>query len=385
MPASSEAAEEVQTLLRFLTQDAKVPLAIAMSKVHALRKANFSKPESISKTSLPAIEEIFTDAKVAKQVFNAAKRVSNPKKRPADASESISGKRLKATNGEKTDSPVEREKALAFPTLDDPETNLTNIRVETNRAPLVLAFAVILLSYTRPHQPLSSRLSLAQAIVSANSRSKAQSIGLESGPSAEEEGFGQGQPKVKIMGREIPVMRRDGYLASLKETKAAENSNDSEITSAEGRGEQEALWGLDLEALRKSKSASSPAGNHLPIYTAEAARNYLLKSFKPVTEEPESPVDSQATITASLSPKKPKKKKPAELTHEREQVLASLLTCLDRLFKSWAPTLGIDELDRRAWQWYLHVRPDVRAGEAGWGQRGSVKLGDILALRKDAG
>lgn len=384
MPAASEAAEEVQTLLRFLTQDAKVPLATAMSKVNSLRKANLSNPESISKTSLPTIKEIFADAKLAKQVFNAAKRISNPKKRPASASGSTSGKRLKTTDGEMTDTPAGREKALTLPTLDDPETDLTNMRVETNRAPLVLAFAVILLSYTKPHQPLSSRLSLAQAIVSANSRSKAQSIGLESGPSAEEEGFGRGQPKVKIMGREVPVMRRDGYLASLKETEAAENPNDSDVINPEGGGGEEALWGLDLEALRKSQNASFPTRNQLPIYTAEAARNYLLKSFKPATEEPESPADSQATITSSPPPpKKPKKKSPSELTHEREQALAILLTCLDRLFNSWAPTLGTNELDRRAWQWYLRVRPDVRPGEAGWGQRGSVKLEDILALQKE--
>lgn len=373
---AAAAAEEVQNLLRFLTQDAKVPLATAMSKIGSLRKAKLADPLAISQTSLPTVEEIFLDAKISKQVFNAAKRVSNPKKRAAPSLSSPSGKRVKANPEDPLNSPLEKEQSLALPTVDA-DTDLANITIETNRAPLVLAFAVTLLSYTQPYQPLSSRLSLAQAVVSANSRSKAQSIGLESGPSAEEEGWGKGQPKVKILGREIAVMRRDGFLASLRDAEKSTSSDgaDKQEKSSE-KGEGEALWGLDLEALRKSKSASNA---QLPIYTAEAARNYLFKSFKPVVEE--SPPDSQVTITAS--PRKQKKKTPTELASEREQALGSLLKSLNLLFESWAATLGKDELDRRAWQWYLHVRPDVRQGEAGWGQRGHAKLGDILALRRD--
>lgn len=376
---AAAAAEEVQNLLRFLTQDAKVPLATAMTKIGSLRKAKLSEPQAISQTSLPTIEEIFSDAKLSKQVFNAAKRVSNPKKRPAPGT-SLPSKRMKVASAEHSDSPLEKEKALALPSIDS-DVSLTNMSIETNRAPLVLAFAVTLLAYTQPRQPLSSRLSLAQAIVSANSRSKAQSIGIESGPSAEEEGWGKGQPKIKLLGREIPVMRRDGYLSSLEDAEKTGISGDADGTrksNDDDEGEGAALWGLDLEALRKSKSASNA---QLPIYTAEAARTYLLKSFKPVIED--APPDSQATVTAS--PKKPKKKTPAELASEREHALASLLKCLDLLFQSWAATLGRSELDRRAWQWYLRVRPDVRQGEAGWGQRGYVKLGDILALRREGG
>lgn len=37
------AAVELQLLLRFLSQDAKVPLAVAMSKVKELQKAGLSK------------------------------------------------------------------------------------------------------------------------------------------------------------------------------------------------------------------------------------------------------------------------------------------------------------------------------------------------------
>src|SRR3569833_2736313 len=62
-----------------------------------------------------------------------------------------------------------------------------------------------------PEQPHTSRLSLAQAEVSADSRSKAVSIGLEKGASADDEGWGEGQPRVKVMGREIAVLKRGGY------------------------------------------------------------------------------------------------------------------------------------------------------------------------------
>ena len=60
-------------------------------------------------------------------------------------------------------------------------------------------------------QPLSSRLNLAQAVASVNSKTKAISLGMEKETSAEEEGWGQGQPKVKIMGREVKIMKRWGY------------------------------------------------------------------------------------------------------------------------------------------------------------------------------
>lgn len=91
------------------------------------------------------------------------------------------------------------------------EDKIRQTVVEMNRAPLVLAFAVELLRYTMPEQPPSSRLSLAQAVVSANSRSKAVSLGIQKGPSADEEGWGEGQPRVKVMGREVAVLKRGGY------------------------------------------------------------------------------------------------------------------------------------------------------------------------------
>lgn len=106
--------------------------------------------------------------------------------------------------------PQELEKSLELPLCLD-EEHISNSVIETNRAPLVLAFAVEVLRHTMPEQPLSSRLSLGQAVVSANSRSKAVSLGMNKGPSADEEGWGEGQPRVKVMGREIAVLKRGGY------------------------------------------------------------------------------------------------------------------------------------------------------------------------------
>jgi hypothetical protein len=237
-----------------------------------------------------------------------------------------------------------------------------------------------------PNQPLSSRLSLAQAVVSLNSRSKAVSIGLEGGASAEEEGWGAGQPVVKVMGRSVRVLKRWGYDWKEKEDAEKENGKveDSQATvqGDEGNGpaaaeqEQEpALWGLDLEALRSSNgpltAGAHSTGSSLPIYTAQSARSYLLKSFS-------SP--PQDAANGSGSP--PKKKTAAVLTAEKEHNAGMVLKALDLLFESWAETLGVDELDRRAWSWYVTVRPEVRRGVEGWGERSELRLGDILKLRR---
>jgi hypothetical protein len=378
--------------------------------------------------------------------------------------------------------------------------------IYTNRAPLVLAFAVALLAYTMPEQPLSSKLSLGQAVVSLNSRSKAVSLGLEKGKGAHEEGWGQGQPKVKVMGREVSVLKRSGYewreapeekkeqaeeestqgaiaaqssadsstaegpggwtvsasvtskksifvarsitvtspsqarselqklMASNAELRDAshnitawrvsgdhgiiEDSNDdgesgggrhilglmqadniinvllvvtrwyggimlgpdrwrimsqvsrdalSQRLRVAGAVGQEALWGLDLEAMRSTDApvtGSTAAG--MPIYQPASARAYILKAFG----SPPPAADSK------------KKKSGAALDREREENLGLLLGALDLLFSSWADHLSREELDRRAWSWYVQVRPDVESGVAGWGGKGEVKLADVLNLRR---
>jgi hypothetical protein len=377
--------------------------------------------------------------------------------------------------------------------------------IYTNRAPLVLAFAVALLIYTMPEQPLSSRLSLGQAVVSLNSRSKAVSLGLQSGKGADEEGWGQGQPKVKVMGREVSVLKRSGYewkealeekeqvedtstqgtitaqssaeistsertdgwtvsssITSKKSTFVArsitvkspsearsalqklmasngelrdashnitawrvsgnhsiiEDSNDdgeagggrhilglmqadnvvnvllvvtrwyggimlgtdrwrimsqvsrdalSQRLRVAGVVGQEALWGLDLEAMR-TRDAPVTGGTSagMPIYQPGPARSYILKAFG----SPPPAADSK------------RKKSGTALELEREENLGLLLGALDLLFSSWADHVGREELDRRAWGWYVQVRPNVESGVAGWGGKGEVKLADILNLRR---
>ncbi|KIW93962.1 uncharacterized protein Z519_05277 [Cladophialophora bantiana CBS 173.52] len=353
-------AAEVQTLLRFLTKDARIPLAEAMPKIHALRKQQLNTPESISKADEADLKPIFADEKVLKQVINAAKRASNPKKRAAAQSGPLTSKRTKA-DGDTLDD----ETSLALPQTKISIAELENVTIETNRAPLFLAFTIAILAYTHPEQPLSSRWSLAQAVVSAGAQSKAKYLGLTTGPTAEEDGWAQGQPKVKIMGREVAVMRR--HIA-------ASAGDETSVPSV-------AFWGLDLDALRKSngplivgKDMKSSAGP--PIHKPLSPRNYLLKSMIIVES-------SNAESERAPNKKTPAMKtNPKELASKREEAAAMVLKAIDTVCKSWTSSLSPQELDQRAQAWYARVRPDVEQGQAGWGQRGQVRLAEILALRK---
>lgn len=319
------------------------------------------------------LHNVFPDEKLAKQVFNAAKRVS--KKRTFATSDQAdsptASKRVKSSASE-PGTPAAFEKSLELPKPCHDESLIRATAVMTNRAPLVLAFAIQLLKYTMPEQPLSSRLSLAQAVVSANSRSKAVSIGLENGHSADEEGWGEGQPTVKIMGREIRVMKRWGYeWKDQDEVKEEASEPDSQQTlrgDAEPPHEQQPpLWGLDLEALRK-KNGTSHHADGMPIFTAQSARSYLLRSFDSVASKEKDRPAKKLTSGAKQG--------------EKDRNLGMLLGALDLLCESWATVLDRSELDRRAWSWYVAIRPDVAAGAAGWGEKNQVQLGAILDLRR---
>lgn len=301
-------------------------------------------------------------------MLNAAKRSSKKRAAPDSASASSPKKRRKGDPNAET-TPFHIESSLSLPDSLAKEEELSRIVVLTNRAPLVLAFAVTVLKYTMPEQPLSSRLSLAQAVVSANSRSKAVSLGLESGKSAEEEGWGEGLPVVKILGREIRVLKRWDYNPAEGKPEDATTSDNSQQTVRDDSDEMPPLWGLDLEAVRKSNT--QPIRADLQIHTADAARSYLMKAF---TLHKES--NSEKKESSS-------KKSNAALANEREEALGLVLHAIDLLCQSWAATLNHEELDRRAWAWYLRVRPDVRAGTAGWGEKGEVRLADILKLRRE--
>lgn len=445
--------------------------------------------------------------------------------------------------------PQQLEASLALPVEAD-EARITKTAIETNRAPLVLAFAVELLRHTMPEQPPSSRLSLAQAVVSANSRSKAVSIGLEKGASADDEGWGEGQPQIRVLGRQLSVLKRGGYewkgdedeeenkdsedtrqkakdadetaasagpaletgdetqplatasslatlttitdtnnpvwstsssislkkstfvarattitdpsqrpsllkslldttpslrtashnvwayrirpSASSLSTHVRESSHDDgetgggdlllrvlrdanvvdtlvvmtrwyggvmlgpdrwrlmrnvvsgalaerlRVTGVEARLGGEAVWALDLEAMRTkttnpsgfiSKVAPNAMVGGLVIHRPENARNYLLRSF--------------ASASTSSSPTKKKNSAKAQEA-EKGQNLGLLLGALRLLFDNWADHLTAEELDRRAWSWYISVRPAVEHGPSGWGAKGVVKLKDILDLRRKA-
>lgn len=340
--------------------------------------------EILAKSSITAIRAIFADEKLAKQVLSAAKRVTKKRKiEPGKASIESPAKRKKTISPGDATTPAEIEESLALPECNADEQELASTVLHTNRAPLVLAFATQLLKYTMPSQPLSSRLSLAQAVVSVNAKTKALSLGIEKGTSAEDDGWGQGQPQIRIMGRDIRIMKRWGYewkRESEEEvvTSKAENSDaaDSQRTlKQEGEVDDEpALWGLDLEALRASNGplvsgAQGARGSGLPIYNAQSARAYLFKSFASAP----SPADE-------ASP--PPKKSAAMLKAEKERNLGLVLRAIDLVFESWLAFLSREELDKRAWAWYVTVRPEVENGIAGWGGKGEVKLSQILNLRR---
>jgi hypothetical protein len=173
--------------------------------------------QDIADAPLATIEAAITDGKVAKSLQTSCKaHMRRPPKRAApEAKSSTASKRSRTGSdamgsGHESVSAADLERSLSLPVSVD-EHAMTEAVLYTNRAPVMLAFTVELLRYTMPEQPISSRLSLAQAVVSANSRSKAVSLGLEKGPAAEEESWGEGQPKVTIMGRTISVLKRGGY------------------------------------------------------------------------------------------------------------------------------------------------------------------------------
>lgn len=278
--------------------------------------------------------------------------------------------------------PYEIESSLSLHLASEPEETIAGTILKTNRAPLVLAFAVAVLKYTMPEQPMSSRLSLGQAVVSANSRSKAISLGIEPASSADhgdekDRKLEEGQPKVRVLGREIAVLKRWDYdPAEGGPGRKGEEGDDAEEKVGTGLPP---LWGLDLDALRRNDSIGSAgmtAGrarnqtmSTLPVHTPESARSYLLKSFALFRENDDEGANKS-------------KKKTADSTAERERCLGLLLQALDTLFSSWASTLSAEELDRRAWSWYVRVRPEIQSGVAGWGEKGSLKLADILSLKR---
>ncbi|KAH8704506.1 hypothetical protein GQ44DRAFT_716754 [Phaeosphaeriaceae sp. PMI808] len=326
------------------------------------------------------LKTIFGDDKVARQVLNAAKRVSK-KRKSSDSAASVPAplpKKARPVYGQPLN-PSDFEASLALPEAERDEEIIKSTVIYTNRAPLVLAFAVTLLKYTMPEQPISSRLSLAQAVTSMNSKSKAIHIGIEKGKAAEDEGWGEGQPLVRIMTRDIRVMKRWGYEweEPPSQSTVQASTQDTLASSETALGEdpvvkETALWGVDLEALKKAAMPQDagkyiPPSSQLPIFTAQSARAYLMKAF-------DTQNDSKVSTT--------KKKTAAAMAAEKERTLGLLLGALELLYESWTHVLSKEDMSNRAWGWYVRVRPDVASGPQGWGGKGNVKLADILELRR---
>lgn len=153
--------------------------------------------------------------------------------------------------------PDDLEASLELPLVTD-EALIRDTTVVTNRAPLVLAFAVEALRATMPEQPPSSRLSLAQAVVSANSRSKAVSIGIEK--AGGEVPVAAGQPKVRVLGREIPVLKRGDYTWS-----GAPSNDASSSSTATNAGSSSSTTG------KKTWTTSATLTSRASTFVAHAA------------------------------------------------------------------------------------------------------------------
>ncbi|KFA68241.1 hypothetical protein S40285_01604 [Stachybotrys chlorohalonatus IBT 40285] len=485
---------DLQALLRMFTSR-KVTMLAAMGHVKTLQSKGLRSIAQIAEAPPADVEAIIGDAKLAKSVHAACK--SHDKKavkRPAEEQESATGAKKAKLQVHKHDldyssmSSDDLERSLSLPLVEE-EQLIKGTSIVTNRAPLFLAFAVELLGFTMPEQPPSSRLSLAQAVVSANSRSKALSLGIEKPSPGGEPQVIEGQPKLRVMTREVPILKRGGYSwsgapeasgtasnsqarhsstqprtwnASRKTTVKSSTfiAHAAQISSPSQRAELikslmeqkpeletathnawalrtsygnsplvqelsyddgesgcgkfmlqlmreadakntivvltrwyggimlgpdrwrimrecvqdalsaqmrtssfsgEAVWALDLQ---DDKPSTSTVG--MAIHRPENARNYLLRSF------PSAEADGASAA---------KKTGPA-LMEEKQENLGRLLGALRLLFRSWADVLKKDELDSRAWSWYIKVRPDVDAGPSGWGAKGTVSLDRILELRR---
>lgn len=375
-------ASDINALLRFLAQGAKLALPSAMAAAKNLQTTSLTSAALIASSSLAMLTPMFASPDEAKKVLNAAKRAS---KRPAgDSQPSPRKKQRLSKDGFSEPEPEELEAALALPSAVTDEDAIVSTVLFTNRAPLLLVFTLVLLEYTMPRQPLSSRLSLAQAQVSQGAKERARDLGIERGALAQEDGWGTGQPIVKVMSKDVRVIRRSGYpLASpmpersntQNDLNAVERSIKTEESSLDDQRDptglepvanddtakneaqkaddgESALWALDLEALKKSNtdvtsSSTSRSGGGLPIYSPHSARSYIVKAFASAESGASTKVKAEGPNETSTKPKKAKSD-----ARQKEDNLGLLLGALKMLFNSWADSLDSDTLSRRAWTWY---------------------------------
>ncbi|RDA83177.1 hypothetical protein CP532_6440 [Ophiocordyceps camponoti-leonardi (nom. inval.)] len=280
--------EDLQELLRMFTSR-KVPMMAAMGHVKALQKEGLRSIEQLSKAALKTIEAAVGDAKLAKNLHTACKKHETTKKRALDDDDDASAlassppaKKAKLLQPHKRDldyvsmTADELETSLTLPLVED-EATIRETTVVTNRAPLLLAFAVELLRFTMPEQPPSSRLSLAQAVVSANSKAKARNLGI--GQAADDDNqIPEGQPTVRVLGRDVPVLKRGDYTWTSDEktevvkvtTPAAETT-----TTSTGASETTRTW----SAGQRLTSKSSTFVAHAATLTSPAQRPALMRQL----------------------------------------------------------------------------------------------------------
>ncbi len=122
-----------------------------------------ARSELLVKTSITIIQTIFEDEKQVKQILSVSKRVSKKWVTYDDThSTSVSSKRTKKYLFASTEqSSTVIEDSLILPSFNVFEEKLRETILYTNRASLILAFAVTLLRHTLSNQSLFSRLSLA--------------------------------------------------------------------------------------------------------------------------------------------------------------------------------------------------------------------------------
>ncbi|KAK6346748.1 hypothetical protein TWF696_006859 [Orbilia brochopaga] len=413
------ASADLQGLLRFLTGPAKIPLRDALAKAKPLLADGLSSPDSIAKASLDNLQKIFPDEKLAKQVLSAAKRAtkpssssspSNKKRSAADASSSNpqdssttspSKRRRPNTAAPAIDSanPQTWESGLDLPPPSQDTDLISATTVTVNRAPLLLAFAVVSLSYTHPWLPPSSRFSLAQGLLDATAAAKAKYIGLTRDGEHNEHDIEEGYKRIRVLGKEIPVLRRWDVNLSNPETSTQKQGPDDDVSASMDPGGPISTDGSDNSTPASATIAPAPApaaaaggGSSSATATVPATATATATAATAATDEP---------IYWALSPKllaqppAPTKLNPSalpiHLPHAAHGYLTRafpgaslplLLGALHAVYASWSDSLAPAELDRRGWSWYSRVRPAVDDGPEGWGGRGVVKLKDVLSLRR---
>ncbi|KAF3903124.1 hypothetical protein ABW21_db0205551 [Orbilia brochopaga] len=390
------ASADIQGLLRFLTGPAKIPLRDALAKAKPLLADGLSSPEVIAKASLENLHKIFPDEKLAKQVLSAAKRATNSssspkkKKRPAndspsdpkDSSTTSPSKRRRPNNHTTvtidSSNPQSWESGLTLPPPSDDIPLISSTTITVNRAPLLLAFAVVSLSYTHPWMPASSRFSLAQGLLDATAASKAKYLGINR-DSQNSQDVEEGYKRIKVLGKDIPVLRRWDVSMSDPETSVQDDDAKSQKTASMNPSSSIAPDSTaPTTAATAPSSSTAPAAATVPA-TATATEEPIYWALSPS-------LLSQPPAASKLNPSA----LPIHLPHASHSYLTRafpdslplLLGALHAVYRSWEGALTATEMDSRGWNWYCRVRPAVEDGPGGWGGRGVVKLSDVLSLRK---